>query len=447
MKTKFKISLLLTVLSILFFACQKELSFEQGISDNSVGTVQADGSGGCIGVVVSGTFYKDSILNANHFANINVNVDTAGGYKISTDTIQGYYFSASGNFNATGSQVVKLKGSGKPLSVGTHIFTVSYNGTTCEFSVNVIAGSGGTSVFTITCAGATVNGTYSVGTAMTSSNTVILNVTVTTVGTWSISTAPAVSGVIFSGSGTFTNTGAQTITLTATGNPTTGGTANFPVSAGGSTCNFQVNFSTGPDYFPRTVNSNWSYEFDDIQTDSVFIKVIPQTKVVGSNSYNIFMWTDDAAFGFDSSGYYRKSGNDYYEWIDMGTYIGFDNPLWVEYIFLKDNLNVSNTWTTNSFSGTVTPSGGMTSNVTARFLYTIIQQNTTVTVKGTSHPNTIVVKQDLQTLSGSTTWTTVTAAGYLQNYYARDRGLIKQDYFDGTGALNSKMELRRSVIY
>lgn len=446
MKTIFKIPLLLTILSILFFACQKELSFEQGISSASVGTLQADAGGGCMGVAVSGTFYKDSILNANHFANINVNVDTAGGYIISTDTIQGYYFSASGNFTTTGSQVVKLKGSGKPLSVGTHIFTVSYNGTICEFSVNVIAGSGGTSVFTITCAGATLNGTYSVGTAMTSSNTVSLNVTVTTIGSWSLSTAPAVSGVIFSGSGTFTTTGAQTITLTATGNPTTGGTANFPVSAGGSSCNFQVNFSTGPDYFPRTVNSNWSYEFDDIQTDSALVKVIPQTHAAGGNSFNIFMWTDNAANGFDSSGYYRKSGNDYYEWIDMGTYIGFDNPLWIEYIFLKDNLNVGNTWTSNSFSGTVTPTGGSSTNVTARFLFTVLQQNNTVTVKGISHPNTIVVKQDLQTLVGST-WTTVTAAGYLQNYYARDRGLIKQDYFDNTGSLSSKMEVRRLVIY
>ena len=446
MKTKIKIPVLLAIMSILFFGCQKELSFEQGISNASVGSLQADGGGGCIGVAVSGTYYKDSTLNATHYVNINANVDTAGSYSISTDTIQGYFFSASGNFSTTGSQAVNLKGSGKPLSVGTHIFTVKYNGTICEFSVNVIAGSGGTGVFTINCTGFLLNGTYTVGGTMTSSNTVTLNVNVTTAGTWSISTAPAVSGVIFSGSGTFSATGAQTISLTATGTASTGGTANFPVSAGGSSCNFQVNFSTGPDYFPRTINSNWSYEFDDDPNDSLLIRVIPQTHTAAGNTFNIFMWTDDAALGYDTSGYYRRSGSDYYQWIDMGTFIGFDNPLWIEYIFLKDNLSVGGNWNTNGFSGVITPSGGSPTNVTARFFFTVLQQNANVTVKGILHANTIVVKQELQQLVGST-WTTVTAAGYLQNYYARDRGLIKQDYYNALGVVDSKMDVRRLVIY
>ena len=434
------------LLSILFFACQKEVSFEVGLAKPSVGSLQKDGSNGCMGAFVSGIYLKDSTLNATHFANLNVNVDTAGSYKVTTDTIQGYYFNASGNFNAAGLQVVKLKGAGKPLSVGTHIFTVKYNGTVCEFAVTVIAGSGGTGVFTINCNNAVLNGTYSVGVAMTSANTVALSVTVTAVGTWSISTSPAVNGIIFSGSGNFTATGAQTITLVATGTPTSGTQSNFPVSAGGSTCNFTVNFSTGFDYYPRTVNSNWSYEFDDVASDSLHIKVISQTKAAGGNSYNVFMWTDNVVNGYDTSGYYRKNGSDYHEWIDIGSYIGFDNSLWVDYIFLKDNLTTNGNWQTQSFIGTVTPVGGTASTVTVRFLYTVLQKDVSITVKGTSYANTIVVKQDLQQLVGST-WTTVTAAGYLQNYYARDKGLIKQDYYNGAGVIASKMELRRLNIY
>ena len=282
---------------------------------------------------------------------------------------------------------------------------------------------------------------------MTSANTVALSVTVTAVGTWSISTSPAVNGVIFSGSGNFTATGAQTITLVATGTPTSGTQSNFPVSAGGSTCNFQVNFSTGLDYYPRTINSNWSYEFDDVASDSLHVKVIPQTKAAGGFSYNIFMWTDNVANGFDTSGYYRKNGSDYHEWIDIGSYIGFDNPLWVDYIFLKDNLNANGTWQTQSFTGAVTPAGGgAATNATVRFAYTILQKDVPITVKGTSYANTIVVKQDLQQLVGST-WTTLTAAGYLQNYYARDKGLIKQDYYNSGGTVDSKMDVRRLVIY
>ncbi len=446
MKTFMNRFFIITALSVIFFACQKEVSFELGLSNPSVGSLQVGVTNNCIGAVVSGTYYKDSTLNANHFVNLGVNVDSAGSYKITTDTIQGYYFNANGNFSAAGSQVVKLKGIGKPLSVGTHIFTVTYNGTICEFSVTVIAGSGGTGVFTVNCTGAVLSGTYAFGATMTTANTVALSVNVTAAGTWSISTAPAVNGVIFSGSGNFTATGAQTITLIATGSASAGGTFNFPVSAGGSTCNFPVIFTTGPDYFPRTVNSNWSYEFDDDPNDSLLVRVIAQTHAALGFSYNIFLWTDNAASGFDTSGYYRKSGSDYYEWIDMGGYIGFDNSLRIEYIFLKDNLTAGGTWTTQSFSGTITPPGGSATNVTARFLYTIVQQNTSVTVNGTSYANTIIVRQDLQQLAGST-WTTVTAAGYLQNYYARDKGLIKQDYYNAAGAVDTKMEVRRLVIY
>jgi hypothetical protein len=442
MKTIFKLPVLLTLLSVLFFACQKETSFEVGDSKLSVGSLQADGTGGCLGAAVSGTYYKDSVLNSTHFANLNVNVDTAGSYTIRTDTIQGYYFNASGNFTTTGAQVVKLRGNGKPLSVGTHIFTVTYNGTVCEFSVTVIAGSGGTSVFTISCSGAALSGSYVTGTAMTLSNTVDLTVNVTTIGTWGISTAPAVNGIIFSGSGTFTATGAQTITLTATGMSGATGAFNFPVAAGGATCNFQVSFNNPQDYFPRTSGSNWSYEFDGDPNDSMLVKVIPQTFSALGNTYNIFMWTNDASFGFDTTGYYRRSGPDYFEWGDISWGI-LDTPYRTEYIFLKDNQTVGATWNSPQFSGPYTDQTGATNNITLRWDFSILQQNATVTVGAASYPNTIEVKQELRLLSGSN-WI---LQFYFRNYYARDKGLIKQDLYDNTGALTSAMNLRRYVIY
>jgi hypothetical protein len=442
MKTTLKLPGLLALLSVLFFACQKETSFEVGNSKLSVGSLQADGAAGCLGAVVSGTYYKDSTLNSTHYANLNVNVDSAGSYTIRTDTIQGYYFSASGNFTTTGTQVVKLRGNGKPISVGTHIFTVTYNGTVCEFSVTVIAGSGGTSVFTINCTGAVLSGSYVTGTVMTLANKVDLNVNVTAIGTWGISTAPAVNGIIFSGSGSFTATGAQTISLTATGTPVAAGTFNFPVAAGGTTCNFQVIFNNPADYFPRTINSNWSYEIDGDPNDSILVKVFPQTFSVSGNTYNIFIWTDDAAQGYDTSGYYRRSGADYYEWGDISWGI-LDTPYRAEHIFLKDNQTVGATWSSPQFSGSYTPSGGSTINVTLRWDFSVLQQNITVTVGATSYANTIVVKQELKLLSGSN-WI---LQFDFRNYYARDKGLIKQDYYDNTGTLVSAMDVRRLVVY
>src|SRR5215207_4564563 len=158
MKTLIRISSLLVLTSVLFMACQKEASFEKGNSTASVGSLSVDGSGNCLGAVVSGTYNKDTAIKASNYVDVSVQVDTAGTYTISSDTVNGYYFRATGTFPATGTQVVRLAGGGKPLAASTNIFTVTYNGTVCEFSVTVTAATpppGGSSAFTITCTGAT----------------------------------------------------------------------------------------------------------------------------------------------------------------------------------------------------------------------------------------------------------------------------------------------------
>src|SRR6187402_951821 len=249
MKTLIKISSLLIVSSVFFMACQKETSFEQGTSTTSVGSLSVDASGNCLGAVVSGTYMKDTAIKSSNYVDVSVQVDTVGTYIISSDTVNGYYFKATGTFGATGTQTVRLLGGGKPLAIGTNTFRVTYNGTFCDFTVTVTAPpppAGGSAVFTITCTGATPVGTYVAGTALTASNTITLNVSVTTAGTWSVTTSPAVNGITFSGTGTFATTGAQTITVTG----------------GAATCTFQCTTTAVAilDYFPRTANSNWSYD-------------------------------------------------------------------------------------------------------------------------------------------------------------------------------------------
>ena len=428
-------------------ACQKETSFEQGSSTASVGSLSVDASGNCLGAVVSGTYFKDTAIKASNYVDVSVQVDTIGTYVISSDTVNGYYFKATGSFTNTGVKPVRLIGGGKPLAAGTNIFTVKYNGTFCEFSVTVTAATGGgSSAFTITCTGATPVGTYVAGTALTAANTITLNVNVTNTGSWSVTTAPAVNGIIFSGTGTFALTGAQTIVLTGSGTPTTAGTNTYTVTGGTGTCTFQCTVTTSapPDYFPRTTYSNWSYnESDGINSDTSLYKVISQTKTIGSNTYNIFMYTYDAAGqGFDTLGYYRKAGSDYFEWNDMSYYTPLDNPYWMEINFLKDNQPVSTTWTSSQFSGPITQSG-TTTNYTLRWDFTILQQNVTVTVGSISYPNTIKVKQELKVLQG-TNWV---LAYYLENYFARDKGLIKQYWFDDTGASIYTQDVKRLVIY
>lgn len=449
MKTLIRISSLLLFTSVLFIACQKEASFEKGNSTASVGSLSVDASGNCLGAVVSGTYYKDTIIKASNYVDVSVQVDTAGTYTISSDTVNGYYFKGTGAFNSTGTQVVRLLGGGKPLDAGTNIFTVTYNNTVCEFSVTVTASvpSGGSSVFTVTCTGSTPVGTYVVGTPLTAANTITLNVNVTTAGTWSVTTSPAVNGVIFSGTGTFSTTGAQTIVLTGTGTPTAAGPFDFTVTGATATCTFQTTFTSTAvsDYFPRTAFSNWSYEYEGDPDDSLLIYVIQPTVMKLGNSYNVFMYNDGLT-GVDTFGYYRRASADYYEYGDM-SYGLLDEPFRGEFIFLKDNQAVGATWTSPQFSGDYTPQGGTTSSLTLRWEFSILQQNATVAVSSStgtvSYANTIEVKQELKQFVGGN-WVLI---GYFRNSFARDKGLVKQDFYNNANALVSEGNVRRINVY
>jgi len=449
MKLLFKVLSLLTFTSVLLIACQKEVSYEKGASNASVGSLSVDANGNCLGAVVSGTYYKDTAIKASNYVDVSVQVDTIGTYTISSDTVNGYYFKATGSFSATGAQTVRLVGGGKPLTAGTNIFTVSYNGTFCEFTVTVTAPTppaGGSAVFTVTCAGATPVGTYIANTPLTATNTITLNVNVTTVGTWSVTTAPAVNGIVFSNTGTFAATGATTITLNGSGTPTAAGTNTYTVTGATATCTFQCTVTPVaiPDYFPRTAFSNWSYEFNSNvdPSDTLLIFSVVPTKTINGNTYNLFFY-NDGQNPVDSFGYYRRSGADYFEWIDMGSYVGLDDPYWMEYTFLKDNLTTGGTWTSAQFSGAYTDPGGATSTLTLRWEFSITGQNIPVTVNGTPYTNVIQVKQELKQQVG-TNWALV---AYFDCYYARDKGLIKQDLYDNTNTKVYAQDVRRLVIY
>jgi hypothetical protein len=209
-------------------------------------------------------------------------------------------------------------------------------------------------------------------------------------------------------------------------------------------CQKETSYEIGnapSDYFPRTANSNWSYQFDGNPDDSLLISVISTPLQANGMTYSIFMTHLTAPL--DSFGYFRRSGGDYYEWVDMGSLVGFDNPIWMEYIFLKDNKVVNDTWSSSDFSGTYTPSGGQPISITLRWDFTILQQNATVTVNGVDYPNTIEVKQDLkQLVSGNPV-----SIGYYNSYYSRDKGLIKKDLYDDQGGLLQEMDVRRIAIY
>jgi len=440
----------LFLLIALVISCQKERSFETGGGPPSHGSLQSGTTGDCLGSTVQGVYKKDSVLGAGNYVDVVVDVTTPGWFVISTDTINNMYFRATGNFSVAGIDTVRLHGNGKPTAASTNVFTVTYDSSSCTFSVTTLPGAGGgTSVFTLAgspgnCVPGTVSGGYSVGIALNAGDSVSIQVNVTTPGTWSITTS-TLGGMTFSGSGTFTTAGVQTIRLVGTGTPTAAGPFVFPVSAGASSCSFTITVtSLSNDYYPRTTNSNWSYIFNNDPADTLYRNVLSATKTAIGNTYNIFMENDGT--GPDSSGYFRKSGGDYYQYADMGFIFGLDAPVWGEYIFLKDNVASGTTWTSGNFAGMYTDSNThQTYPVIIRIKETIQQKDVSVVVRGVPYANTIEVKEEYEySFDNGANWTLSDV--YSVYDYSRGVGLIKWEAFDAMGSILVE-EIKRSQVF
>ena len=433
-----------------FTSCQKEYSAET-TDTPATGSLQSDITSECLPKTIGGTFVAGKTLNDSNYIDVQINVTNPGVYSIVTDTLNGYAFKGSGFFNDAGLKTVRLLGSGTPLSAGNNLFVVSFDTSFCLVQVVVLpAGAGGPANFTLqgsgsTCLNYSVAGNYVTNEALTASNTVNIGVNVTTIGTYSVTTT-AVNGITFSGTGTLSNTGPQTIVLTASGTPLAEETSTFTVSAGGATCTFDVVVTAtavAGDYYPRTANSNWTYAFDGDVNDTLFRAAVSETITALGNTWNIFGESTDLSQGLDSSGYYRKAGNDYFEYLDFGAFFGFENAVWGQYIMLKDNQPVAGTWTSEPIIGT---QGGV--SFTLRIKSTILQKDASITVLGTAYPNTIVVEEKIEADAGGGNWTDITAAaGYIRTYYSKNIGMIKKEFFNGAGTSELLLELKRHQVF
>lgn len=406
--------------------------------------------GSCTTPTINGTYTLGTALTASNTVVLNVNVTTAGTYSITTTAVNGMTFTGSGAL-ALGNQTITLTGSGTPNTAGANTIPVTAGSSNCSFTITV----SGPAVCTLNgspgnCAAAVVNGIYIVGTALGASNTVVLNVNVTTAGSYSVTTT-AVNGITFAGSGTLA-LGPQTITLTASGSPTVSGNNSISVSVNGSgSCTFTV-YVLPNDYYPRTANSNWSYEWDDVPTDSVLRMATSNTISAAGNTFTIFMQNDGVTPPPDSAGYYRRNGTDYFEWFDFGSWIGYDNPLWVEYTMLKSAAAENAAWKSPATGGWAGTAGG--NNFNLRFSYKILtgQKDVPITIVAstgtTTYQNVIVVEERIEMETTPGNWQDITASidYYGKSYYARGIGLIKFEALNAANVVQAKMELRRWVV-
>lgn len=129
--------LLLLVLTIV--SCKKDTIAPP---PNPTGTAAVfsfvDASGNCYPTIVQGSYTAGIALNSSNIVLIQVNVTKTGTYAILNPTNNGYRFTATGTFTATGIQTVALQGTGTPQAAAVDRHQID-SSPTCSITVVVVS--------------------------------------------------------------------------------------------------------------------------------------------------------------------------------------------------------------------------------------------------------------------------------------------------------------------
>ncbi len=319
----------------------------------------------CASAVISGTYVNGAALNgATNYVDVTVNVATAGSYTAITATGGGMTFTKSaGVFTATGNQTIRLVGSGTPTTAGANTVTFAAPFVGCNFTVTVDAPA----AYTINCTGATPNGTYTSGTALTAANTITLPITVTTAGSYSITAS--VNGMTFSNSGTLTAT-TTSITLNGSGTPTTStgspfsltvGACSIPITVANGTVTFDWKFTEGTTTYQGSSVAvvlttfippflNLAYTGVDVPTNQLGFNLVDASGTINNNeTYSTILSAGNSAvFTFILAGGTDQLATDATRNI----------------IFTVVNHNTTSRTITGTFSGQVKNNAGTTKAIT-----------------------------------------------------------------------------------
>lgn len=126
---------------LLLASCQKEYSLESGGSPivgggSAVGKLSGDSST-CANITIVGVYGVGLTLTDSNKVEVEMDFSQPGTFYISTDTLNGIYFSKSGTVTNPGVTRIELKGSGVPTVAGVYPFRVSFKGSFCTFNLIV----------------------------------------------------------------------------------------------------------------------------------------------------------------------------------------------------------------------------------------------------------------------------------------------------------------------
>lgn len=131
-------SYLFTICCItILFSCNKEYSVETNLQARAEGSLW-DSTGSCLKDSVHGTFYNGVLAGSDTaYVEVQVNVTQTGVYSIASDMQNGFRFYDSGFFSTTGINTIHLKQQGTAILPASTTFAISFDSTTCGFTVNV----------------------------------------------------------------------------------------------------------------------------------------------------------------------------------------------------------------------------------------------------------------------------------------------------------------------
>lgn len=266
------------------------------------------------------------------------------------------------------------------------------------------------------CISPVVSGVYKAAVPMDASNTVEILVNVTTLGTWNVSTG-LTNGVKFTGNGSFTTVGLQSIILTGTGIPAQTGTFTF--RAGSVGCKFPITFTAGTvtanckacNYVPYCDGSTYTY----IDTTATGVNP-PVTQALTYLTDSIIDGKIFKKFTVSNSAgntFYNCTGGVSTSLVLNGTSIGGTTIPVVKIVMLKANSPVGTTW-----QDTIPLTGG----ATAIYTSSIIAKGISRTVLSNTFSDVIHMRQEGNLVIpglGSSPFSTG------DNYFAKDVGLVE----------------------
>ena len=414
----------LFLVSLLVFSCQREINFDVDASSGQLLCLPE----------VSGTYTIEKDLTADNYVDIQVRVLMTGNYNISTDTKNGFSFLGEGKFTDTGIVNVKLAGEGKPVDTGDYQFAINYNGSTCNFTVNVSIPEVGDAVYTLIntpneCILDTIAGYFVKGVTIDSAvSKIFIDVDVSKAGAYSITTS-AVNGYSFTGNGIFEAGGNQVIVLNGEGTPSTSGKDVFYVSTGTSSCSFTIDVLnvvavTSDDYFPLTRGSSWSYEDLTARGDTMMRTIIDTSNVNGIQ-YSLM---EERKRGSPRTYKFRQSrGGEYFEYASVDEYTGslaYVPAVTDEIYFMNQVLFKGTTWESKEYQGAV--SGGQ--EILLKYVYTCLEKNTTVVLNGKAFTNVYIINVQPEIRALDYAYNSTGEDYYY--YYAKGIGVIYMITFD-----------------